>query len=102
MSDLSKKLLLLGLGALNLTEEKIKNLVQDLEKRGEITEKEAKGLAKELSKRAQEGKKKLQEKVDETLRNTIKKMDLSSRKEVEGLKKKVSQLSKKIDQMKRK
>ncbi len=94
MLESLRKVFLSGLGALSLTKEKLKTLIEDLIKRGELTEKQAKPLLEELWKKVQESKSVLEERIGTLVQKWVKKMDLVSREEFEELKKRVATLEK--------
>lgn len=101
MLEVGKKLFLLGLGAINLTEKKLKKVMEDLERRGEVTKEEAGGLIKEFLQKAEESKEAVKRMIDNALKSAVEKMNLPTRDEIEQLKRKITQLSKKIDQLKK-
>lgn len=94
MSDIIKKTILAGLGLFSLTKEKAEKMVQDLVKRGEVAKSDGAKIIKGLLKKAEEEKKVLEGKIEEKIRQTLKRLDIPTRKEVEELKKKVAELSK--------
>ena len=67
MVDALRKLLLAGLGTLDLTEEKAKAIFNDLVARGEMSEKDARELVQGWAKRAAEQRTRLQQDVDEAV-----------------------------------
>lgn len=65
IADAAKKFFLAGVGAVSVTAEKSKDVVDDLVKRGEITVKQGAALNKELTKKATEA-------VNDTAKKAIK------------------------------
>lgn len=87
MFDLFKKAVLMGLGAVTITKEKVEQIVDELIKKGELTEGERSKAIRDLLMKAQEQEKAFNEKVSTVVKNTIEKLDLASRKDIERLEK---------------
>ncbi len=96
MVDALRKLLLAGLGTLDLTEEKAKAVFNDLVTRGEMSEKDAKELVSSWAKRAAEQRGRLQEDIDQAVQRALSAMGIARRAEVEALKAKVEELEGKL------
>lgn len=94
MIDLLKKGILMGLGAITITKEKAEHLVDELIKKGELTEGERSKAVREFLTKAQEQEKALNEKVNTTVKKILEKLDLPSRKDIERLEKKIDKLKK--------
>jgi len=95
MSDLLKKTIMAGLGAMSLTREKAEELTKDLIKRGEVSESEEAKFVKDLMDLAEKNKSGMEEKIEQTVEKALAKMNLPSRKEVNELKEEISKLVKK-------
>jgi polyhydroxyalkanoate synthesis regulator phasin len=96
MVDALRKLLLAGLGTIDLTEEKAKAIFSDLVARGEMSEKDAKELVSSWAKRAAEHRGRLQEDIDQAVQRALSAMGIARRAEVEALKAKISELEVKL------
>ncbi len=96
MVEALRKLLLAGLGTLDLTEEKAKALFNDLVARGEMNEKEARELVQGWAKRAAEHRTRLQHEVDEAVARTMSAMGLAKKSEVDALHARVAELEQKL------
>ncbi len=96
MVDALRKLLLAGLGTLDLTEEKAKAIFNDLVARGEMNEKEARELVQGWAKRAAEQRTRLQHDVDEAVTKAMSVMGLAKKSEVEALNARVAELEQKL------
>jgi poly(hydroxyalkanoate) granule-associated protein len=96
MVEALRKLLLAGLGTLDLTEEKAKALFNDLVARGEMSEKEARELVQGWTKRAAEQRTRLQHEVDEAVAKTMSAMGFARKSEVESLNARVAELEQKL------
>lgn len=96
MVDALRKLLLAGLGTLDLTEEKLKSVFEDLVKRGEMNEKEAKDLITSWTERAAEQRQKVQSLVDDSVEKGFKAMGYVRMSEYEALVARVAELEQKL------
>lgn len=92
MLDLFKKAVLMGLGVITLTKEKVEQIVDELIKKGELTEDERSKAVRDLLTKIEEQEKALNEKVSSVVKNSIEKLDLPSRKDIEKLEKKIDEL----------
>ncbi|MCK5212110.1 phasin family protein [Candidatus Parcubacteria bacterium] len=96
MSDLIKKTILTGLGIVSLTKEKAEKLVKDLIKEGEVSESEGSKLVKELLEKVEDNKKSMEKKIEKTVCDVLKKLNIPSRKDITGLNSKIEKLEKKL------
>jgi poly(hydroxyalkanoate) granule-associated protein len=96
MVDVLRKLLLAGLGTIDLTEEKAKAVFNDLVARGEMNEKDAKELVSSWAKRAAEQRGRLQEDVEQSVQRALSAMGIARRAEVDALKAKIDELEAKL------
>lgn len=96
MVDTLRKLLLAGLGALDITEEKAKALFADLAARGEMSEKEAKELISSWSKRAAEQREHLQKDVEQAVHRAMNAVGIARQTEMDALKTRISDLEAKL------
>ncbi len=96
MVDALRKLLLAGLGTIDLTEEKAKAIFNDLVARGEMSEKDAKELVSSWTKRAAEHRGRLQEEIDQAVQRALSAMGIARKSEVEALKAKLDELEGKL------
>ena len=96
LGEIIRKSLLLGMGMLALTQEKIKGLVNELIEKGEITEKQGKNLAEEITRKAQETRQLLEKNIEKISLKIIKSLEIVTRKDLKKLEKRVAELEKKI------
>lgn len=96
MVDTLRKLLLAGLGALDLTEERAKTVFSDLAARGEISEKEAKELVSSWSKRAAEQREHLQKDIEQSVHRALSAIGIARQAEVDTLKARIVELEAKL------
>lgn len=101
MFELLKKAVALSLGAIDLSESKIRELVDDLVKRGEIKKSEGAKLIDEILKKAGKSRTEIEKKVQKGIRGALQKVDLVQKKDldaaVKNLEKKIEQLKKKVE-----
>jgi len=95
MSDLIKKTILVGLGALVLTREKAEKLAKDLVKRGELAKTEEAKFVKDLMKKAEKGRVEAEKRIEKIVEKTLIKLNIPTRKELDALKAKIDKLSRK-------
>ncbi len=90
-----RKALLAGLGM----QEKVKELVDDLVKKGELNEREGAKLMKEWMERAKSSTEDMGRMASGSLNMAFDKMNLASRDELSALSKKVQQLSVRVKKL---
>ncbi len=102
MLNLSKKMLLAGIGTLSLTKEKANKIADDLIKRGELSQSESKEFVVDILDKAEKEKDRLIEKIKPEIDKSLEKMNFASKKCVDNLEKKIDDLGNKIDQLSKK
>ncbi|HEY3348117.1 MAG TPA: phasin family protein [Nitrospirota bacterium] len=93
--ELVRKTLLAGLGV----QEKVKELVDDLVKKGELNENEGAKLMKEWVDRAKVSTEDLNKMVNESIAMGLDKVNIASREDLDELGKKVQQLSARVKKL---
>ncbi len=96
MLEALRKLLLAGLGTVDLTEEKLKAVFDDLVARGEVSEKDARQLVSDWAKRAGEQRTKIQQQVDEAVRRALERVGVSRRADLEKLESRIADLERRV------
>lgn len=96
MVDLFKKAFYFGVGAAVLTKEKVEELVDDLVKRGEASQADKPKLMEEFMAKAREQEKELTAKVKSIVQKSLSEMGLSTRNDIEDLKKRLDKLEKNL------
>lgn len=91
-----RKLTVLGLGLLDLTEERARELADELIKRGEAREDKASQVAKDLLARGEEARKNLQRHVEKGVERVLAKAHLAAAKDLEAIERRVAELEKKL------
>ncbi len=99
MMDLFKKAALIGIGMMSLTEDKVSELIKELEKEGEISSKEGEDLLKKVLSKVDEDKKAVEERLRPVFKKYLSRIDIASKEDVLRLEKKVKALEKKINEI---
>ncbi len=86
MLDLVHKILYTGIGLAALTEEKAKEIVAELEQKGEVSSEQGKKLAQELIEKAKRQSKELRETISEEVNKLAGKFKWVTRQELEEMK----------------
>jgi len=92
MLEHSRKAILLGLGALELTREKVESFVDELVKRGEASAKEKAGLVDELLKAAEKEEKKALEKISSALREVVSELGLATKEDLQAIERRLARI----------
>ena len=93
--DAVRKLTVLGLGLLDITEEKARDLADELIKRGEARSEQPGKLVKDIMARGEEVKKTIQKHVEAAVDKALEKFTLARAKDLAALEKRVAELEKK-------
>ena len=96
--DAVRKLAILGLGLLDVTEEKARELADELVKRGEARGDQAGKLVKDIMTRGEEVKKSVQGFVESTVDKALTKAQLARAKDLAALEKRIAELEKKLQE----
>ena len=99
MFETLRKLLLFGLGAAAVSADKIREVVDDLVKRGEITAEEGRKMYEELMCRTEEERRKLNERIRAQIRDTLKEIGVADRTQIAALETRIAALEQKIETM---
>lgn len=98
-TDIFKRAALMGIGIMSLTEEKLKELVKELETKGEVGEKEGKKLLKDLMARADKGKKIVEENIKKGIKDYLAKVNIANKEDLIKIEKRVNGLEKKVKEL---
>lgn len=96
MIELLEKTVLTAVGAVNLTQKKAEELIQELKEKLNISEEEGKAFLEKVQDAVAESREKLQAEAREEVKKACERMGVVSNDEFEKLKKKVAQLEKKL------
>jgi polyhydroxyalkanoate synthesis regulator phasin len=97
MLDLIKKTMLTGIGLALLAKDEIEDLAKELTEKGKMTEKEGKQFLGDLQTRYEEVQRKLEQRVEKTVKDFFKKADVVTGDELKALKKEIRELKKAIN-----
>ena len=98
MLDLVKKTMLTGIGLALLAKDEVEDLAKELVEKGKMTEKDGKKFLDELQKRYEDVQNKLEERVEKTVKEFLKKADVVTADDLKAIKKEIRALKKAINQ----
>ncbi len=99
MIESLRKLGLLGIGAISITEEKVKQVVNELVEKGEMNKEEGKTLVHELLTEKRKQMQDFEEKISGDVQNAIGKSKLASKDDVSRLEDKITELEETIQKL---
>ncbi len=102
MLDLIKKTLEAAIGGISLTQEKMKELADELVLKGHLSKKEGSDLLKELKGIAKDNQKKVGGIIEDQVRKVMKEIGVATASDVKALKGRISSLEKALDKTKKK
>ena len=94
MPDLIKKTLLTGIGLALKGWDEVELLAKEIAEKSKMSEKEGNSFLKDLQKKYEEAQKKLEARVEKTVKDFLKKADVVTGDELKALKKEVRELKK--------
>ena len=94
MLEFLKKTIWIGAGLAAMTAEKIEEAVKEIVNRGQLTEKEGRELIDDLIEKSRKAKKDWGERIDQAVQDTLQRLKIPSRREVDDLKARIEQLEK--------
>lgn len=97
MIELLKKTLEVGLGAAAMTQEKLKEITDELVVKGNLTEKEGGDILKDFKKIAHDSQMKLKGIVDDQVHAIIKEMGIATSADIKSLEGKISKVEAKLE-----
>jgi len=92
MFDLARKAMLMGIGALSMTKEAVENVVEELVKKGELTQQEGKKLADEVLERGRKEQARIQEAVEKAVVKVITDAGAATKADLERIEARVAAL----------
>jgi polyhydroxyalkanoate synthesis repressor PhaR len=102
MADAIKKAMVAGMGALNVTKEKVEELVDDLIKKGHLDKKDRAQVVHELVNKAEARSTEAKKWIEESVRAALTRVKPAKEEEVDALKKQVDDLGKTIARLEKK
>ena len=100
MMDIVKKAIFASVGAVLLTEEKVRDIVDDLISKGEVSEKEGEGLFNDLLKKIDDTRTNLEGRISQQVEKTLDSFNVAHTKDIKALKRKIKKLEDEIDALK--
>jgi poly(hydroxyalkanoate) granule-associated protein len=95
MLDYIRKMTLAGAGLAIMTTEKIQELMEELVKKGEMTEKEAREAVSDFVEKSRQARKDLEDKIEQMAKDLLNRMNIPTRKEIDEIKERLASLEKK-------
>ena len=92
MFDLMKKGMLAGIGLALQTWDEVEKMVQDVQDKGQMSEAEGRKFLDEVRKRYEETQSKLEKRVEQTVKEFLKKTQIVTTDELKELKKEIREL----------
>lgn len=92
MFDLIKKSMLTGIGLALKTWDEVEDLVNDLQKKGEMSETEGRKFLDDARKRYEETQEKLEKRIESSVKDFLKKTQIVTTDELKELKKEIREL----------
>jgi len=84
--------MLAGIGLALKTKDEVEELAKDLEKKLNLSEKDGKQFLKDLEDKYDDAQSKLEKRVEQSVKELLKKMDIVTKDELKGLKKEIREL----------
>lgn len=101
MLELFRKATLAGIGALTLSEERARRVVDELVEQGRVSQQEGETLVKEMMAKAETSRGEWESRVRDMIQEGFRKMDLVPRKDVEVLEQQIRSLEKRVAELER-
>ncbi len=101
MLDIFKKTLFASVGAVMMTEEKIRETINELVKKGEVSEKEGEGLVRELLQKVENTRTGLEDRVKLQIEKALNSFNVAHKKDILALKRKVKKLEDELESLRR-
>jgi polyhydroxyalkanoate synthesis regulator phasin len=98
MFELLKKSVLTGIGLALKTREEAEDLVKEIINQGELSEQEGRKFLEDLLQRYDDSRMKLEDKIEKSVREFLKKADVVTGDELKALKKEIRDLKKTMSQ----
>jgi polyhydroxyalkanoate synthesis regulator phasin len=96
--EISRKVLLAGIGAVALAQDELEEFVDKLVERGEIAEKDARKLLREATEKR---RKSAETEIDKRLEDVLEQLNVPSKADIDALSHKIVALTHKVDELKK-
>ena len=101
MYEASRRILLAAIGAVAFAQEEVEDFVNRLVERGEIAEKDGKQLVKEMMDKRNEKRRAIDGEVNKRFHDTLDRLNIPSKKDIEELSVKITELTRKVEELKK-
>jgi poly(hydroxyalkanoate) granule-associated protein len=101
MYEASRRILLAAIGAVAFAQDEVEEFVNRLVERGEIAEKEGKQLVKEMLDKRNEKRRTVEGEVNKRFHDTMERLNVPSKKDIEELSAKITELTRKVEELKK-
>lgn len=102
MSEMFRKMGLFGIGVISLTQEKVEEFTQEMVKKGELSKDEGKKFVKDILSEQEKQLKEIEEKINEKVRENLKKSGVVMKSDIASLERKIEKLEKTIQSIAKK
>ena len=96
MADLIKKTMLAGIGLALRTWDEVETVAKELVEKGKMSEREGSRFLKDLQKKYEDTQKKLEARVEKSVKEFLKKADVVTSNDLKALKKEIRELKKMV------
>jgi poly(hydroxyalkanoate) granule-associated protein len=97
MKEYIRKAMLIGIGLVATTREKVEESIAELVKKGELSEKEGKELVNELFERSKKVKEEWDKRVERAIAEALSRLSIPNKKELDELKIRVEALERTLE-----
>jgi polyhydroxyalkanoate synthesis regulator phasin len=101
MLDFIRKATLAGIGALTLTEERARKLVDELVEQGRMSREEGEAIVKDMAARVESSTSEWESRLRDMVQEVFRKMDLVPRKDLAALEEQVRLMEKRVAELER-
>ncbi len=101
MLDFIRKATLAGIGALTLSEERARKLVEELVEQGRMSREEGENIVQEMLHRAEASREEWEGRVRDMVQEGFRRMDLVPRKDLEFLEEQLRSLERRVHELER-
>ncbi len=95
--DAMKKVMLIGVGLAAATRDKIEEVIGELVKKGELSEKEGREMAEALLERSKKIKDEMEKKIEKGVADALARLNIPTRKDWSDLKARIEALEKELE-----
>jgi poly(hydroxyalkanoate) granule-associated protein len=100
LAEAVHKVLLASIGAVALAQDEIEDFINKLVERGEIAEKDGKAMFRDLMEKRKKQTERAEQEMDSRVEELLRRMNVPTKSDIEGLSAKITELTKKVDELK--